>query len=57
MEENDINGNWHEVATGEDWHCLDEGIQGVEGESGERSHCFRLVVDEVQVSVYFGVVE
>ena len=57
MEQNDINRNRHEVATGENRHCLDEGIQRVKGKSSERSYCLRLVMDEMQVSVYFGVVE
>lgn len=57
MEQNDINRNRHEVATGENRYCLDEGIQRVKGKSSERSYCLRLVMDEMQVSVYFGVVE
>ena len=57
VEEDDVDGKRYEIATGEDWHCLNEGIQGVEGKPSERSDCFGLVMDEMQVSVYLGVVQ
>lgn len=57
VEEDDVDGKRYEIATGEDWHCLNEGIQGVKSKASERSDCFGLVMDEMQVSVYLGVVQ
>jgi hypothetical protein len=52
-----VDGNGQKVAAGEDGHCLNERIQGVEGETREGRDRLRFVVDEMQVPVYFGVVQ
>ena len=57
VRQNHVDGNGQEIAAGENRHCLNEGIQRVEGEASERSHCLGFVVDEMQVPVYFGVVQ
>lgn len=57
MEEDDIDRDGDEVATGENRNSLDEGIQGVKGKSSERSHCLGLVMDEMQIFVYLRMVQ
>lgn len=52
-----VDVDWNEVATGEDWNRLDEGIQRVEGEPSKRGDCSRGVVNDVDLFVYRGMVK
>ena len=45
MDEDDVDVDGDEVTTGEDWDCLEECIEGMEGKTGERCDCFGLVMD------------
>ena len=53
----DVYMDWDKVATGEDWYCLDESVEGVEGKSSEGRYSFGFVVDCVEVAVDGGVVQ
>lgn len=56
MQEHYVDMYRHEVAAGQYRHRLDESVQRMKGEPCERSNYFRLMVDRMKMSVYFGVV-
>ena len=47
MGKHKVNIDRNEVATGEDWGSLNEGIERVEGETCEWSYCLGAVVNDV----------